>query len=308
MMPSFLIIFLFIGAGLLFWLELNKKEKLRNRLNEMNCKIRTEFERDMKNAVDYKALSNPKWHQRVLDFLKKELRLLGKKPLIKIIVYYSVLFVFCIEFNRRFVREDLLIVFLVFAVISSYLILSWLKKRKIAAFDDGFPDALNLLFSAVSAGESIAHAIVFVGKTLDSQVGREFKWMGERLQMGEPTDAVLTKSCQHYPYPTFVFFIITIRANIERGGQLKEVLKNLNRVMFEARAAGKKKMALTSEARASAKIVGAIPFLFLIFMQVMTPENYEFVMFSQEGRPILYYMLGSEFLGFLIIRYIMSGV
>ncbi|MUL06124.1 pilus assembly protein TadB, partial [Aliivibrio fischeri] len=64
----------------------------------------------------------------------------------------------------------------------------------------------------------------------------------------------------------------------------------------------------TSEARASAKIVAAIPFIFLFMLQYLSPENYEFVMFNPAGRPILYYVLISESIGILIIWLLMRGV
>lgn len=85
-------------------------------------------------------------------------------------------------------------------------------------------------------------------------------------------------------------------------------MKRLNRLMFGARAIEKKKLALTSEARASAKIVAAIPFIFLFMLQYLSPENYEFVMFNPAGRPILYYVLISESIGILIIWLLMRGV
>lgn len=78
--------------------------------------------------------------------------------------------------------------------------------------------------------------------------------------------------------------------------------------MFDARSINKKKYALTSEARISAKIVAAIPFLFLFLLQFISPENYDFVMFNERGKPILYYVLASEFIGISIVWLLMKGV
>ena len=152
------------------------------------------------------------------------------------------------------------------------------------------------------------HSIMFVGKTLEGSVGEEFKRMGERLQLGESPDSVFKKSCNRFPYRSFQFFVITLRANMQRGGQLKDVITRLNRLMFDARAIEKKKYALTSEARTSAKIVAAIPFFFLFILQYLSPENYDFVMNHPNGQPILYYMLISEAIGIGIIWSLMKGV
>ena len=175
-------------------------------------------------------------------------------------------------------------------------------------FATSFPDALNLLSSAISSGESLMHAIVFVGNALEGSVGREFKLMGQRLSMGQNPDEVFHKACQRFPYPPFYFFAITLRANINRGGQLKEMISRLNRVMFNSRSLDKKKNAMTAEARASAKIVSAIPFVFIAMMKFMSPENFDFVINNDAGRPILYYVLVSEALGLGIIWGLMKRV
>jgi len=193
----------------------------------------------------------------------------------------------------------------IFSAVLGYL---WLANRAKNNFESAFPDALNMLASAVSAGESIMYAIIFVGQSLDNDVGREFKLMGERLQLGETPDKVFQKSCMRYPYPTFLFFVITLRANMQRGGQLKEIISRLNRLIFDSNAMEKKKYAMTSEARSSAKIVGSIPFIFLFILQYLSPENFEFVMFNDAGKPILYYVLLSEFIGMSIIWSLMKGV
>lgn len=184
----------------------------------------------------------------------------------------------------------------------------WLANRDRKQFEESFPDALNMLTSSLSAGESVGKGIGFVGEKLSGEVGKEFKRMSERLKLGEPLDDVFRKSCERFPYPAFQFFVITLRANMQRGGQLKEVMTRLNRQMFEARAMERKKFAMTSEARISAKIVGATPFVFLFLLQFLSPENFEFIMFSESGRPILYYMLVSETIGLAIIWALMKGV
>lgn len=201
-----------------------------------------------------------------------------------------------------------LLLFLLVLLVLLVLAVRLLKVIERRLFATAFPDALNLLTSAISSGESLMHAIVFVGNALDGTVGREFKLMGQRLSMGQNPDDVLKKSCQRFPYPPFYFFAITLRANINRGGQLKEVISRLNRVMFNSRALDKKKNAMTSEARASAKIVAVIPFVFILMMKYMTPENFDFVMHHEAGRPILYYVLISETLGLGIIWALMKRV
>ncbi|MFY2509114.1 type II secretion system F family protein [Vibrio pectenicida] len=183
-----------------------------------------------------------------------------------------------------------------------------LKQLQEQSFKQNFPDALTILGGAMSAGQSIVHAFEYVGNQLDNEVGREFKTMSERLLIGEDADDVLERSSNRFPYLEYFFFISTIRINLSRGGQLKEVINKINRIMFESRATEKKKNALTSEARSSAKIVACLPVIFIFILKFTSPENYDFVMFQDGGKPIFYYVLISESIGFFIIWLILKSV
>ena len=226
---------------------------------------------------------------------------IGKHFQAKVIAFLVLVLVFSLWVRQHVPPMPFPALLLLVFIIGSFAVVRGLQIYERKQFDASFPNALNMLSGAVSSGESLMHAIIFVGDSLEGVVGREFKTMGQRLSMGQTPDEVLRKSCQRFPYPPFYFFVITLRANINRGGQLKEIIRNLNQVMFNSEALNKKKGALTSEARTSAKIVAAIPICFLFMMKYMSPENYDFVMNQEAGRSIFYYVLGSEIIGLSII-------
>ena len=70
----------------------------------------------------------------------------------------------------------------------------------------------------------------------------------------------------------------------------------------------KKKFAMTSEARYSAKIVGALPFIFLIIMRYLSPENFQYIFETETGNIILWYVILSEVIGMGIIQILMRSV
>ncbi len=184
----------------------------------------------------------------------------------------------------------------------------FLVGRRRRDFENTFPDALNILMSAVTAGDSLMQAISYVGEAMNNPIGREFKLMGDRLKLGESPEVVLQRSCKNYPYPEFLFFTVTIRANIARGGQLKGVLARLIRVLVDSRTLEKKKMAMTSEARISAKIVAAIPLIFTVILNYVNPANVDFVLNDPQGQYVLFYVLGSELIGLSIVWLLVRGV
>ncbi|MFH0290802.1 type II secretion system F family protein [Vibrio owensii] len=258
-------------------------------------------------AVDIKALSD----RTLLDNIKANFNnvkyQLGKIAELKLMLFSLTLIGSAFVFNHKYLQTNSYLVASIFLIVGWTLGYFWLQKRQQEAFENAFPDALNMLSSAVSSGESIMHAIIYVGKTLQGDVGEEFRRMGEKLRLGESPENVFRKSCERFPYPSFYFFVITLRANMQRGGQLKDVIARLNRLMFDARAIEKKKYALTAEARMSVKIVVAIPFSVLFMLQFISPDNFEFLMFHPAGKPILYYLLVSEGLGLWMVWMLMRG-
>ncbi|GIC75570.1 type II secretion system F family protein [Moritella sp. F3] len=295
------------GALLLLVLKPNRINK-KKYLEHLNRSVLVSSMDENQQALNFSSLTALSWKQKSNRILKNIERYLGQGASFKAGLFIISIIVLSHFINMTFFRTHWFFVSPPVLLVSTLVGYLWLAKRAKNNFEASFPDALNMLASAVSAGESIMHAIIFVGQSLDNDVGREFKLMGERLQLGETPDKVFQKSCIRYPYPTFQFFVITLRANMQRGGQLKEIITRLNRLIFDSNAIEKKKYAMTSEARASAKIVGAIPFIFLFILQYLSPENFEFVMFSDSGKPILYYVLVSEFIGMTIIWSLMKGV
>jgi tight adherence protein B len=301
------IMILALGIALLILPRLKRRQRY-NYLQEFQ---QTQFVQSIvseQQAVNLRSLTEQNmielW-RAAWDQLRKQL---GRYPLFKLCTLMIALLLISLELNRRFVQGSAWFVTPFLMCLGFLCFYRWLQHRERRIFEDTFPDALNMMTSAISAGESIMHAILYVGNTLEGDIGDEFKAMGKRLQLGETPEAVFRKSCQRYPYPSFYLFVISLRINIQRGGQLKELMIQLNRIMFNARAMEKKKNALTSEARTSAKIVAAIPFVFLFLLQYISPENYQFVMFNPDGRLILYYVIASEAVGIGIVWGLMKSV
>ncbi len=248
------------------------------------------------------------YKKKVKDKFKQLKKLLSPNAGLKLIGFFaaSSIAVYCV--NDWFFMFEYWKVLLALEPILFVMFILKLSGIQAQLFKDNFPDALNILSGALSSGQSIVHAFEYVGTQLENEVGEEFKKMSERLLIGEDPDDVLARSAASFPYVEYFFFAATIRINLSRGGQLKDVINRINRIMFEARAIEKKKNALTSEARASAKIIAALPVIFIMILKVTSPENYNFVMFEEGGKPIFYYVLVSEAIGFFFIYMILRGV
>jgi tight adherence protein B len=267
-----------------------------------------EVESESFDAINVKELVAKKGWQRTLDNIKHNLGILGPRFVVYIIAYIA-----ASALLSWYVLHNLLSIYSVWPLVGSTTLLMFVgyrflvdKRRK--EFERTFPDALNIMMSAVTAGDSLMQAITYVGNTMENRIGRDFKYMGNRLKMGETPEVVLQRACKVYPYPEFVFFTLTLKANISRGGQLKGVLARLIRVLVDSRTMEKKKLAMTSEARISAKIVAAIPLGFCVLLNAISPEKIDFILYDPQGQSILYYVIGSELLGLFVIWLLLKGV
>jgi tight adherence protein B len=93
--------------------------------------------------------------------------------------------------------------------------------------------------------------------------------------------------------------------SMQLGGQLRVLIGRLSRIITNSKNMARRKAALTSEARTSAKIVAAIPLLFFCGMKYFSPENFDFIIHDSIGRLILYYVIASELIGMAIIWYLL---
>ncbi len=148
---------------------------------------------------------------------------------------------------------------------------SWIKKR-ITKFNDRFPDAIDLLVRGLRSGLPISETLGVVSSEIPGPVGEEFKLVTERIKIGKTMEQALQESAEMITTPEFQFFGITLAIQRETGGNLAETLSNLSDVLRKRAQMKLKIKAMSSEAKASAYIVGALPFFVFAIVWYMNPE------------------------------------
>jgi tight adherence protein B len=146
-------------------------------------------------------------------------------------------------------------------------------KRRIARFTAKFPDAIELLVRGLRSGLPITETISVVAAEVDGPVGVEFKMVSDKMKIGRSMDAALQDTADRLGTPEFQFFVITIAIQRETGGNLAETLANLAHVLRQRGQMKLKIKAMSSESKASAYIIGALPFI-VFGMIWMINDNY----------------------------------
>ena len=137
----------------------------------------------------------------------------------------------------------------------------YVTKKRIARFTAKFPDAIELLVRGLRSGLPITETMNVVGQEVDGPVGEEFRLVSDRMKIGRSLDAALQETGDRLGTPEFQFFIITIAIQRETGGNLAETLANLADVLRKRSQMKLKIKAMSSESKASAYIVGSLPFI-----------------------------------------------
>lgn len=136
-----------------------------------------------------------------------------------------------------------------------------LIKQRINQFNAKFPDALELLTRGLRSGLPITETLGVVSSEVPGPVGEEFKLVTERIKIGKTMEQALQETADRLGTPEFQFFTITLAIQRETGGNLAETLSNLATVLRQRAQMKLKIRAMSSESKASAYIIGALPFL-----------------------------------------------
>jgi tight adherence protein B len=139
-------------------------------------------------------------------------------------------------------------------------------KRRVNKFTVRFPDAIDLLVRGLRSGLPISETMTVVGAEVQGPVGEEFRAIADKMKIGRTMDVALQETADRLGTPEFQFFVITIAIQRETGGNLAETLSNLADVLRKRSQMKLKIRAMSSESKASAYIVGALPFIVFVMI------------------------------------------
>jgi tight adherence protein B len=142
-----------------------------------------------------------------------------------------------------------------------HMVVNFLINKRLSQFTAKFPDAIELLVRGLRSGLPVTETLNVVAKEVPGPVGIEFKAVVDRVRVGRTMEDSLTVTAEKLNIPEFSFFCITLAIQRETGGNLAETLSNLADVLRKRSQMKLKIKAMSSESKASAYIVGSLPFI-----------------------------------------------
>lgn len=180
--------------------------------------------------------------------------------------------------------------------------LGFLRRRRQKVFLGDFADAIDVMVRGLKAGLPVSDAMKIIAAESGPPVGPEFAEVVEGQRVGITIDQGIERMYERLPLAEVNFLAIVMAIQSKTGGNLSEALGNLSKVLRDRKKMKAKINAISQEAKSSAAIIGALPFVIMGMLTVLNPEYLNPMFYTDMGNMLL---LGSGTwmgIGVLVIR------
>ncbi|WP_349359367.1 type II secretion system F family protein [Stappia sp.] len=176
------------------------------------------------------------------------------------------------------------------------------RKKRIEAFLNELPNAVDVIVRGTKAGLPLAECMQIVAAEARDPIKTEFRRIIETQQMGVTLSEAIAKLPQRMPVAEANFLAIVVAIQSQAGGSLSEALGNLSKVLRERKSMKGKIRAMSQEAKSSAAIIGSLPFLLVGVLSLISPSFIEVLFTDPAGQIILVVSGGWMLTGIFIMK------
>jgi tight adherence protein B len=181
-------------------------------------------------------------------------------------------------------------------------ILNIRRKRRQKKFLNAFPDAVDVIVRGVKAGLPLGDCLRVIAQESAEPVRTEFRLAIESTALGLSLGEAAERIVDRVPVAEASFFAIVLTIQQKAGGNLSEALTNLSRVLRDRKKLKAKVQAVSSEAKASAAIIGSLPFIVGTLVWLISPRYIELLWLTSGGRMVLGCCFTWMFMGVMVMR------
>jgi tight adherence protein B len=178
--------------------------------------------------------------------------------------------------------------------------------QRMRKFEEQFPDCLEFISRAMRAGHAFTVALELVYREFPEPLSGEIRRTFEEQNLGQPMEVVLQKLGQRIPSMDVQFFVSAVLLQKRTGGNLAELLDKLGYLIRERFKLRGRIRALSAQGMMSGSILAAIPMVVSVLMYVMNPAYARFFIDDPVGHQLMAGSLAMQFIGYLIIRKIVT--
>lgn len=175
-------------------------------------------------------------------------------------------------------------------VVSASLPFIYLRRKRserFRRFEEQLPEALDLIARSLKAGHAFSSGLRLASEEMDAPVGDEFEKTLNEINFGFSTQHALGNLTHRIPLDDLRFFTISVNLQRETGGNLAEILGNLSRLLRERFKFNGHVRVLASQAKLSANILFALPFVIALVIQLLNPKYFDALIENPSGKMAL---------------------
>jgi tight adherence protein B len=180
------------------------------------------------------------------------------------------------------------------------------RSRRMRAFEETFPEALDLVSRALKAGHAFATGLKMVADEMDEPVGPEFRKTFDEQNFGLPLKDALANMTERIPLLDMRFFATAVLIQRETGGNLSEILENLAHVVRERFKILRQVRVYTAHGRLTGYVLLALPAFLSVALMFINPEHMQLLFSHPIGRMMLMGAVVMQTIGYFWIKQVVK--
>ncbi|MGH7814021.1 MAG: type II secretion system F family protein [Candidatus Binataceae bacterium] len=176
------------------------------------------------------------------------------------------------------------------------------KGRRLRAFAEQMPFALDMMKSSLEAGHSLQRALQVVVGEFGEPLGAEFRTVLEQNRIGLPLARAMEDLIKRVPLDDLRLFVIAVKVQSDVGSSLAMMIGRLSEIVRVRQRLRLQISALTAQARFGGMIVGLLPVFVLIAFSLIQPGYTDKLFYDPTGQKILKFAIGADALALFTIR------
>ncbi|MFO7830373.1 MAG: type II secretion system F family protein [Desulfuromonadaceae bacterium] len=200
--------------------------------------------------------------------------------------------------------RDLLLALIMFVMLllSPFIILKLMIKKRMQKFERQLPDALLMLSGSLRAGASVPIALDSLIKESPAPLSQEFSLMVREQKLGLDLETTVRNMERRIPLESLSMSLSAILISREVGGDLAQTLESLADTLRRKLTMEGKIQSLTAQGKLQGVVMSALPLFLMLVLLKLEPEAMGMMFTTRMGWAVLFLILCMQTLGFIAIR------
>lgn len=183
-----------------------------------------------------------------------------------------------------------------------YAYVRFKRSRRLATFEDQFPEALDFLARSMRAGHAFSVSLEMLGNESPDPLGLEFRTLFNEQNLGAPLEVAFANMLRRLPLIDVRFFVSSVMLQKQTGGNLSEILVRLSYIIRERMRLKGQVRALSAHGRLTAIILTIMPIVLMFALFVVAPGYLQSMAKDPDGKYLILAAIIAQGLGYYFIR------